>query len=477
MWPSIHWETFLDVSLGGRDPGPVFLSVDAHGSFNRMRLPIPGVLLLVTALSAQSQTRPLVDHHQHLFSPATIALISPRPVAATDLPPILDSLIEARGRNAQDALALRDLYTDDVALMHFARPGWIRGRDSVVAWWVRSTRTPIRLTPIAWSWTESTGHVAAYVSEGTRDVNRDVAQALLSLRKDPDGRWRITAEALTAAPAPLLPVSAKDLLALLDAAGIRRALVLSVAYTWDSPNHPIDNAYEEVKAENDWTSQQVAQYPDRLRAFCGVNPLKEYALDEIERCSRNPQLRHGLKLHFGNSVVDLHNPQHVEQLRRVFRAANQHRMPIVVHLRASFSRGLPYGREEARIFLSDVLPAAPDVPVQIAHLAGGGGYEDPAADDALAVFADALTQHDPRAKHLYFDVSGVVGFTLGIPVAKANLIALRLRQIGFDRILFGSDTPTGINLMPREAWAAFRQLPLTDAEFRTIANNVAPYMR
>ena len=30
---------------------------------------------------------------------------------------------------------------------------------------------------------------------------------------------------------------------------------------------------------------------------------------------------------------------------------------------------------------------------------------------------------------------------------------------------------------PREAWAAFRRLPLTDKEFLTIAANVAPYLR
>jgi len=31
--------------------------------------------------------------------------------------------------------------------------------------------------------------------------------------------------------------------------------------------------------------------------------------------------------------------------------------------------------------------------------------------------------------------------------------------------------------MPREGWAAFRQLPLTEDEFRTIAGNLAPYLR
>jgi hypothetical protein len=32
----------------------------------------------------------------------------------------------------------------------------------------------------------------------------------------------------------------------------------------------------------------------------------------------------------------------------------------------------PYGAKQARTFLNEVLSAAPDVPVQIAHLAGGG---------------------------------------------------------------------------------------------------------
>jgi hypothetical protein len=51
--------------------------------------------------------------------------------------------------------------------------------------------------------------------------------------------------------------------------------------------------------------------------------------------------------------------------------------------------------------------------------------------------------------------------------------------VGLRRILFGSDLslPNG-NPPAREAWANFRAaVPLTDAEFRTIARNVAPYLR
>jgi hypothetical protein len=39
--------------------------------------------------------------------------------------------------------------------------------------------------------------------------------------------------------------------------------------------------------------------------FCGFNPLKDYALDELARCAGTPLLRHGIKLHFGNSNVQL----------------------------------------------------------------------------------------------------------------------------------------------------------------------------
>ena len=271
-------------------------------------------------------------------------------------------------------------------------------------------------------------------------------------------------------------ITARDVVALLDAAGMHRALVLSVAYMYGSPARTIHNEYATVQADNDWTGAQAVQYPDRLRVFGGFNPLKAYALDELARCARHPHLRHGIKLHFGNSDVQLDNPAHVAQLRRVFRAANEHRMAIVVHLRASISRQRPYGAAQARVFLEQLLPLVPDIPVQIAHLAGSGpGYDDPPADRAMAVFAEAVAQDDPRTSHLWFDVATVADRT--IAPAPAALVARRIRQVGVARILYGSDAATGDNLRPREGWAAFRRLPLREEEFAQIASNVAPYLQ
>jgi predicted TIM-barrel fold metal-dependent hydrolase len=271
------------------------------------------------------------------------------------------------------------------------------------------------------------------------------------------------------------PFVARDLIAEMDAAGIRQAVILSLGYQYGNPNRAaVKDENAQVRKENDWTAKQVAQYPGRLIAFCGVDPLRDYALTEIERCSRDPRLSKGLKLHFGNSDVNLDDPAHVRRLQAVFRAVDSHHMAIVVHMHANVDHHRSYGKREAEIFLEQVLPAAPHVTVQIAHLAGSGGYDDPATDAALGVFLDAIAHDDPRVAKLYFDISGVAG--LGDWKSKKQLIALRIRQAGVHRILFGSDGAwTGFT--PVRAVAAFHELPLTGEEFAVIESNVAPYLK
>jgi uncharacterized protein len=263
------------------------------------------------------------------------------------------------------------------------------------------------------------------------------------------------------------PVSAKQLVAMLDAAGIARAVVLSNAYYFD-PIRRGREAFPQVQAENDWTAQEVAAFSDRLIAFCSFSPLKDYAIEELERCARSGAFK-GLKLHFGTSGVDLRNTEHVEKVRRVFEAANSHRLPIIIHVRASPDSG----REHAEILLKQLLPVAPDVPVQIAHLWGGAEF----AEGALAAYADAIVARQPATASLYFDVAQIAS-VMGRDQGALKRAAAEIRRIGIGRIVYGSDGPTFGNSRPREAWAAFRKMmPLTNDEFTAIANNVAPYAR
>jgi hypothetical protein len=77
------------------------------------------------------------------------------------------------------------------------------------------------------------------------------------------------------------------------------------------------------------------------------------------------------------------------------------------------------------------------VPVQIAHLCGAGGYDDPSVDKAFGVFMDAIAKHDRRMAHVYFDISGITG--IGQWKEKSEMIATRVRQLDLRRVLYGSD--------------------------------------
>lgn len=276
----------------------------------------------------------------------------------------------------------------------------------------------------------------------------------------------------------IAPITGEDVIKLLDAAGIRRGVLLSTAYSYGRPGREPQDEYAKVKEENDWVGSQAARFPDRLVAFCGFNPLKDYSIEELNRCSKIPSLKRGIKLHFGNSDVQLENPEHLEKLKGVFRAANANRMAIVVHMRASFSLNRPYGAEQARLFLEQLMPLATHIPVQIAHLASSGpGYNDPKADAVMNEFAEAFAKRDPRTRNLWFDVTTIAH--PNNPPERSAMVAKRIRQIGVKRILYGSDASVGSNpnLKPREGWAELFKLGLTEKEIRSIAKNKAPYFR
>jgi predicted TIM-barrel fold metal-dependent hydrolase len=272
------------------------------------------------------------------------------------------------------------------------------------------------------------------------------------------------------APDPV-PIGADVVLGQLDEAGIKRAAILSLGYWFEDPDlGGLPNAHQLVRAENEWTAAEAARFPDRLIAFCSFNPLSDHALRELEWCASSGKFR-GVKLHLGNSEVDIRRPDHARKMVRLFQTANAARLAIVVHMWTDPAYEKE-GAAHATEFLNRILPAAPDVVVQIAHLAGGGRT----TDAAFEVFADAIEAGDPRTKNLYFDVATAV--VPGLFREEVALLAKRFRQVGMGRILYGSDAAMGSNLVAREGWRAFRGLlPLSDQEIVDISDNVAPYMR
>lgn len=414
-----------------------------------------------TANAAAIRRTPAADHHKHLMGSAISSVANGAdPHTEIHLPPELAALTEARVANWNSSTRLAELFSEDAVSFADGRQGWIYGRAQVIA---RLGRIPgpYRFVPSGLrqfdGYAEITGY---YVREGTSPP-RYLTQVLLIARIE-DDRWRIVTEV----PRPIPPnryqgTTADELIAVMDRAGVQRSVVLSEGFWADGPLLVVSDPYERMVAENEWTAQEVSRYPNRLIAFCSFNPVAEHSQRAFDSCASNAVFR-GLKFSFAMSAVDLKNPEHLRRVTEVFAAANRRGLPIVVHLRG----GDDYGRDHVRLFLDQVMAAAPDITVQIAHLWGGEAY----SEEALAALAEAVETGHPGTRNLYFDIAES---TLNQPASTLDILAQRIRQIGPERILFGTD-----GMDPALAWRSFRGgVPLTEAEFAIISQNVAPYLQ
>ncbi|HEX6095341.1 MAG TPA: amidohydrolase family protein [Thermoanaerobaculia bacterium] len=275
--------------------------------------------------------------------------------------------------------------------------------------------------------------------------------------------------------APIVKLPERDGAALvreLDAAGIERAVVLSVGYSFADERKALPDPDRLTREQNDWTSAEVTKNAPRLIGFCSANPLRPVALEELERCLKLPGMT-GIKVHLGNAGITLRDPAHLARMQELFTLAQRLRAPVLIHMRAR--GGSNYGAEDARIFLDKVVSTAPDIEIVVAHLGSSGPGYSPQHDEVMAAFGAAAERKDPRMDNLYFDVSSNV--TNEITPADAASVAQRIRQVGPRRILYGSDlsAPGG---SIGQGWEIFRtKLPLTAAELQQIADNRTRFAR
>ncbi len=253
------------------------------------------------------------------------------------------------------------------------------------------------------------------------------------------------------------PSTAGDLIEKMDAAHVERAVVLSTAYFSALP----DDAG--VSAENDYAAAQVARYPDRLIGFCGINPLRAAAVQEIDRCTSKPGMR-GLKLHLVGSELDVANDQQLAALTAVFDRAEQRELPVMIHVANPI--GLPLDSEALTRF-GAIVATHPNVRVAFAH---GFSLLD---NQQLEWLTYGIQQHVFNRANLFIDLSAYLSAHQDAPLAERELIIWRLRQFGLDHVLFGSDylaaDPTADT--PAEALNAMKAYPFTQAELDSILGN------
>ena len=278
-----------------------------------------------------------------------------------------------------------------------------------------------------------------------------------------DAHTHIMSPALAAAygvPPEAPPADAEDLVSLLDEANVEQAIVLSLAYLGELPDD------ESMMAENDYTAAEVGTYPDRLIGFCGIHPLRPFAMDEIDRCVDDLGMT-GVKLQLASSDVDLRVPEHVETVSAVLDKISERDVPVLMH--ASSADGLPLD-PDAVINLAFLLGTHPDVRVTLAHCASGSNFDLDTLTGLLAAFESSPPMLSPDS--LWLDTSGCFNFYSDAPLAEKEQIVWRLRKWGMDHVLFGSDyLSVSPQATPSEALEVIGSFPFTQEELDTILDN------
>ncbi|MCA1788780.1 MAG: amidohydrolase family protein [Thioalkalivibrio sp.] len=261
-----------------------------------------------------------------------------------------------------------------------------------------------------------------------------------------------------------------------------QAFLVSMAHIYGSEEFrgalglSLEEEHARVRRANDHVAQEVARAPQRFVGFCSVSLLRPYAASEIERCRSELELV-GLKLHLPSSGVRLGNRQHRRMLAEVAARAEQEQRPLLLHLVAA-EREIE--EEEVRGFVDEVVRPHPQLELYLAHMGGNGGYRISAqrvVDAFVAFFAEGEAL---RQRPIYFELSAslLTRQTDGVPAssgADIQVLARDLRQLGLQRVLFGSDYP----VFDGEAYSrALREhLPLSSAEFTQVLGNRGPALK
>ncbi|REJ79382.1 MAG: hypothetical protein DWQ47_01180 [Acidobacteria bacterium] len=261
---------------------------------------------------------------------------------------------------------------------------------------------------------------------------------------------------------------------------VKKAFVLSMAYLYGSDwfaelKFGPKKELESVRRENDFIANVVASNSEKLIGFCSVNPQKEYAFEELERCSRKKGMK-GVKLHLLNSGVELGDNGHISGLRKIFGWAERDRVPLMIHLNAYD----PMGPSEMAEAFANLLAAFPDLEVYIAHLGGSGGYSE-RGRKILRAFVDRIAKDKSfSTMNINFEISAVVLLleSDGVEPPSEEQLALLtndLRDLGLERIVFGTDHPSFAAGHYLETLRD--KLGLNTAEIETIISNKGALMK
>lgn len=253
--------------------------------------------------------------------------------------------------------------------------------------------------------------------------------------------------------------------------GTATIALIGMGYVYESPDfYEREDGFKELMRENDYLVEISKKYPQRITPYFAVDPLKEYAINEMERCLAK-NIQSGLKLHFNASQVYLTEPAHLEKVIPVFKLAANNQLPILLHFDNSHPK---FGKADVKLLADSVLSKLPPTKLIIAHFGTSGGFNQK-TKNVLDTFISLFSKSEISKKHtILFDISGVALDKNSEGVKKLTDMEFTelkryIDKLGKGRIIFGTDYP----LYTADEYAEIlkTKVGLSDSEIELFSTN------
>jgi predicted TIM-barrel fold metal-dependent hydrolase len=225
--------------------------------------------------------------------------------------------------------------------------------------------------------------------------------------------------------------SAADMVRLMDRCGIAKT-VLSANLSFDS----------DLVIGNDMMRNAVRDYPGRLYGACAVNGnYPELSLAELERTFANPAVVL-MKVHPWDTKCRMND----RRMKKLYEFASARRLFVLVH---TWLDGDPYGSQD---LFAATARDYPDIRWIMGH--SGGPYGSVRAVELAAA-----------ANNIFLDLT--------LSMCPARQVEFFVREVGAERVLFGTDNPF-IDPRPQIGRVALAEIP-DSAKLAIFSGNARQY--
>ncbi|MEW6616390.1 MAG: amidohydrolase family protein [Thermodesulfobacteriota bacterium] len=225
----------------------------------------------------------------------------------------------------------------------------------------------------------------------------------------------------------VIPKGLDDMIKDMNKANVEKALIMSLDTS--KSDHW---AFKESMLSNDKVAKLVSQYPDRFIGYGSVDPRREDAVEETERCIKELGLK-GMKFH--PAAVRTY-PNDEKRFYPIYEKCVEYNIPVQSHCGTT---GMYFTKIKYMMPLcyDDVAVDFPTLKLVLLHY-GVGGWHDQAMSLAF------------RHPNVYLDISGA-----SPRIYPQSLVASTNTPFYQPKILFGTDYP----FVGMQSWfKAFKQL-------------------